>query len=86
MIDEEKAEQRVSADVRRRMLMTAKEILEEMKPLGNDGYKKVIFNHGVKEPCFGVKIADTQKIQKRIKKDYQLALDLYDTGVYDARA
>jgi len=23
-------------------------------------------------------------IQKRIKKDYQLALDLYDTGVYDA--
>ena len=31
MIDEEKTEQRVSADVRRRMLMTAKEILEEME-------------------------------------------------------
>ena len=25
-----------------------------------------------------------KKIQKRIKKDYQLALDLYDTGNYDA--
>ncbi len=25
-----------------------------------------------------------KKIQKRIKKDYQLALDLYDTGIYDA--
>ncbi len=64
--------------------MTAKEILEEIKPLGSDSYKRVIFNHGVKEPCFGVKIGDLQKIVKRIKRDYQLALDLYDTGVYDA--
>src|SRR5438132_9885721 len=64
--------------------MTAKEILAELKPLGSDSYKRVIFNHGVKEPCFGVKVSDLQKIQKRIKKDYQLALDLYDTGNYDA--
>ena len=64
--------------------MTAEEILKEIKPLGSDGYKRVIFNHGVKEPCYGVKIGDLQKIQKRIKTDYQLALDLYDTGVYDA--
>ncbi|MEY2494113.1 MAG: hypothetical protein QOJ45_605 [Verrucomicrobiota bacterium] len=64
--------------------MTAKEILAELKPLGRDSYKKVMFNHGVKEPCFGVKISELQKIQKRIKKDYQLALDLYDTGNYDA--
>jgi hypothetical protein len=28
-----------------------------------------------------VKIGDLKKIQKRIKKDYRLALDLYDTGV-----
>src|SRR5205814_78225 len=32
----------------------------------------------------GVKIEYLKKIQKRIKKDYRLALDLYDTGVYDA--
>ena len=64
--------------------MTAKEILAEIKPLGSDSYKRVMFNHGVKEPCFGVKISDLQKIQKRIKRDYQLALDLYDTGNYDA--
>jgi 3-methyladenine DNA glycosylase AlkD len=64
--------------------MTTKQILEELKPLGSDSYKRVIFNHGVKEPCFGVKVSDLQKIQKRIKKDYQLALDLYDTGNYDA--
>lgn len=64
--------------------MTAKAIIEEITPLGTDGYKKVLFNHGVGEPCFGVKIEHLKKIQKRIKKDYRLALDLYDTGIYDA--
>ena len=64
--------------------MTAKQILAELKPLGSDSYKRVMSNHGVKEPFFGVKISDLQKIQKQIKKDYQLALDLYDTGNYDA--
>ena len=66
------------------MSMAAQEILDEIKPLGSESYKRVIFKHGVKEPCFGVKIGDIQKIVKRIKKDYQLALDLYDTGIYDA--
>jgi 3-methyladenine DNA glycosylase AlkD len=64
--------------------MTANEILNELKPLGRDSYKKVLLNHGVREPVFGVKIEDLKKIQKRVKKDYRLALDLYDTGVYDA--
>lgn len=64
--------------------MTAKAILEQLKPLGLDSYKKVLLNHGIKEPIYGVKIEELKKFQKRIKKDYQLALDLYDTGVYDA--
>ena len=64
--------------------MTTKEILEEIEPLGRDSYKKVLLNHGVEEPCFGVKIEDLKKIQKRIKQDYKLALDLYNTGIYDA--
>jgi 3-methyladenine DNA glycosylase AlkD len=64
--------------------MTANEILEELKALGAESIKKVLRNHGVREPFFGVKIGDMKKIQKRIKKDYQLALDLYDTGNYDA--
>ncbi len=64
--------------------MTAKQILEELKPLGKDSIKKVLLNHGIEEPFFGVKIGDLKKIEKRIKKDHQLALDLYDTGNYDA--
>jgi 3-methyladenine DNA glycosylase AlkD len=64
--------------------MTANEILDELKPLGGEGYKRILLNHGVQEPVFGVKIEELKKIQKRVKKDYQLALDLYDTGIYDA--
>jgi hypothetical protein len=65
--------------------MTAKQILEEMRPLGRENYKRVLFkNYGVKEPCFGVPIGELKKFQRRIKKDYQLALDLYETGNYDA--
>ncbi len=65
--------------------MTAADILQQLEPLGTESYKRVLFNHGVVEPVFGVKIADLKPIQKRIKKDYQLALDLYDTGIYDAQ-
>src|SRR6202047_3012537 len=64
--------------------MTAAEIVQELKPLGSENIKKVLLKHGIKEPVFGVKIEELKKIQKRIKKDYQLALDLYDTGIYDA--
>ncbi len=64
--------------------MTAAEIVDEIRPLGRDSYKKVLLNHGIQEPIFGVKIEDLKRIQKRVKKDYQLALDLYATGIYDA--
>ena len=64
--------------------MTAKEIVQELKSLGSETYKKLMLNHGAKEPIYGVKIEYLKEIQKRVKKDYQLALDLYDTGISDA--
>src|SRR5437879_9612408 len=64
--------------------MTAAEIVEELKPLGSESIKKVLMKHGIQEPLLGVSVAELKKIQKRIKKDYQLALDLYDSGIYDA--
>src|SRR5262249_12175667 len=60
------------------------EIVEQLRPLGSENYKRIIARHGIKEPCFGVKIEELKKFQKRIKRDYKLALDLYDTGIYDA--
>uniref|UniRef100_A0A7C2JZN2 DNA alkylation repair protein n=1 Tax=Schlesneria paludicola TaxID=360056 RepID=A0A7C2JZN2_9PLAN len=65
--------------------LTASDVLAELASLGNESTKKMLMkNHGVREPCFGVKIGDMKPIQKRIKTDYQLALDLYATGNYDA--
>jgi 3-methyladenine DNA glycosylase AlkD len=41
-------------------------------------------NHGIREPLFRVKVEYLKIIQKKIKKDYQLAKDLYATGNADA--
>jgi 3-methyladenine DNA glycosylase AlkD len=64
--------------------MTAMKIVDELKALGSDSIKKVLMKHGAQEPFFGVKIEHLKKIQKRIKMDYELALELYDTGISDA--
>lgn len=64
---------------------TAKELVEELRPLGSESYRKVLRNHGIPDPMFGVKIEHLKKVQRRVKKDYRLALDLYGTGNYDAR-
>ena len=64
--------------------MTAKEIVAELKTMGSATTKKTWMTHGAREPFFGVKVGDMKKIQKRVKKDYQLAIDLYATGISDA--
>ncbi|HMS55616.1 MAG TPA: DNA alkylation repair protein [Fimbriimonadaceae bacterium] len=64
--------------------MTAQQILDEIEPLGTEGYRRVMRNHGVTGPLFGVKVGDLKKYEKAIKKNHNLALELYDTGIYDA--
>jgi 3-methyladenine DNA glycosylase AlkD len=64
--------------------MTAQEIVAELHTLGSPSIKKTLLKHGAKEPFYGVKVEDLKKIQKRIKMDHKLALDLYDTGISDA--
>lgn len=64
---------------------TAKDVMDELRPLGSESYRKVMRNHGVPDPLFGVKIEHLKKVQRRVKKDYRLSLDLYDAGNYDAR-
>ena len=63
--------------------MTKTEVVSELKKLGTAQTKKMWMTHGAQEPCLGVKVEDMKKIQKRVKMDYQLALDLYDTGIAD---
>ncbi|AIE86114.1 DNA alkylation repair protein [Fimbriimonas ginsengisoli] len=59
-------------------------IVEELRALGSPSVKKVLVNHGAREPFFGVKIGDMKPIEKRLKPNYELALELYATGISDA--
>jgi 3-methyladenine DNA glycosylase AlkD len=63
---------------------TAATIVAELKKLGTASYKKVMLNHGIPEPFFGVKISDLKKIVSRVKKNHELSQALYATGNYDA--
>lgn len=64
--------------------MNAASIIEELKTLGNPSIKQTLLKHGASEPFWGVKIEDLKKIQKRVKKNQELALALYDSGISDA--
>ena len=64
--------------------MTAPEILSQLQALGQDSIKKVLLKHDIPEPLYGVKTEELKKIAKKIKGGYELSLQLYDTGVYDA--
>jgi 3-methyladenine DNA glycosylase AlkD len=68
----------------RRTGVTAAEIVEELRSLGSESNKRVLLKHGAREPFFGVKIEHLKKIQKRLGRNHQLALELYDTGISDA--
>ena len=65
--------------------MTPEEIIKQLGTLGQASIKNVLLKHGIKEPLYGVKIEELQKIKKKIKNDYALSLQLYKTGIYDAR-
>jgi 3-methyladenine DNA glycosylase AlkD len=65
--------------------LTAKSIVAELKTLGSASYRKTMLVHGAQEPIYGVKISDLKLIQKRAGvTNHQLALELWDTGIYDA--
>jgi 3-methyladenine DNA glycosylase AlkD len=66
--------------------VTAKSVLAELPRLGKASYKKVMLAHGAPEPIHGVAISELKKIQKRAGgTNHALALELWDSGVYDAR-
>jgi len=64
--------------------MTAEQIMKELEKKGSESIKKIFLNHGAKGPLFGVKVGDLKVIQKKVKKDHKLAMELFGTGIYDA--
>ncbi len=64
--------------------MTLNEVMQALSTMGDENSKKVLMRHGAREPFYGVKVQDLKILQKRIKKDYNLSLELYNTGNSDA--
>ena len=64
--------------------MTKDEIMLQLSKMGTEQTKKTFIRHGAKEPLYGVKVGDLKTIQKKVKKDYRLSLELFDTGNADA--
>ncbi len=64
--------------------MTLDAVMTELAAKGSESIKRTLTRHGAVEPFFGVKVADLKVIQKRIKGNQALALELYATGNSDA--
>ncbi len=65
--------------------MNLNETMLELEALGTEQTRKTWCRHGAAEPMFGVKFGDLGKIQKRIKIDHALAVELWKSGNHDAR-
>ncbi|MDH4473932.1 MAG: DNA alkylation repair protein [Fluviicola sp.] len=64
--------------------MTVEEVMTQLESYGSPSIKNILLKHGVKEPFFGVKVGDLKVIEKKVKKDHNLALGLFQTGNADA--
>lgn len=66
-------------------MLTDKEVLQELKSLGNEQTRKTYKRHGVGDKQFGVSYSNLGKLQKKIKTDHNLAGKLWASGVHDAQ-
>jgi hypothetical protein len=65
--------------------MKLKEVMSELAAKGSESTKRIFLKHGAKEPFFGVKVADLKVIQKKLRGEQALALELFATGNGDAQ-
>ncbi|HPF38353.1 MAG TPA: DNA alkylation repair protein [Phycisphaerae bacterium] len=65
--------------------MTTKEILQQLKSLGDDARRKHNIKAGAGDNQFGVKMGDIRALAKKLKTNHALALKLWETGNIEAR-
>ncbi len=64
--------------------MTYEEVMSYLEEVGTAQTRKTFTNHGATGVVYGVKVGDMKKIVKHVKKDQELALKLYNSGISDA--
>jgi 3-methyladenine DNA glycosylase AlkD len=65
--------------------MTAQDILETLKKLGKPQTAAIYKRHGAGDNVFGVLTPEIARLQKKIKVDQALAMELWKTGNAEAR-
>ncbi|MBI4751396.1 MAG: DNA alkylation repair protein [Acidobacteria bacterium] len=65
--------------------MTIQEVLQQLEALGTEQARKVYRQHGITTPMFGVSYAHLGKLQKKLKTNHDLAVELWNSGNHDAR-
>lgn len=65
--------------------MTVTETLEQLKALSNEKMLAHNRKHGAGDNQFGVKLGDIRNLAKKIKTNHELGLELWNTGIADAR-
>ena len=65
-------------------MSTVTKVMKQLKAKGSEQTRKTFQRHGAGENMYGVRVADLKTIAKGIKGEQDLALELYDTGNYDA--
>ncbi len=67
------------------MNTNTKDILNELKALGDDRTKAHYTKSGAHSNMFGVKLGDIRKLAKKLKANHDLAMELWATENIDAR-
>lgn len=65
--------------------MDYQSLLQDLENLGTAQNRKVYARHGVGKIQFGVSLGNLRKLQKQIKRDHQLAQQLWASGNHDCR-
>ncbi|GAB6612352.1 MULTISPECIES: DNA alkylation repair protein [Bacillus] len=63
--------------------MLLEEVMQQLEEYGTEQNRKIFKNHGAKEPLFGVSFANLKLLKKKIKKDHDLAILLWETKNMD---
>jgi 3-methyladenine DNA glycosylase AlkD len=67
------------------MAMTLERALERLESLGSEAVRKQNRKRGAGDNHFGVRLGDIRTLAREIKLDYDLALELWNTGNIDAQ-
>ncbi len=65
--------------------MDLRQALAALEALGTAQMREQNTKHGAGDNQYGVRLGDIRKVAKEIKKNHELAIELWDTGIIEAR-